>query len=323
MKIIALMPVRNEAWVLPHSLACLSAFCDVVLVNDQNSEDESREICRRFPKVVLLESSERLICEEARWQLLDAARDYDGCNVLWCTDADELMAPGMATQFFDTRRDELKPGTVVECLYFHLWNRADRYRRAGYPYAPYWKQIGLRDDLHMDYSRSRRLPLHEPRVPLDGAVGTLRATDLPVLHLQWLLAERNQMKQAWYRCREWLDGAKTAAAINASYSVTLPDPRVQTEGVPAQWVQDITFPDLAVDREHSWQERDILGWFDEHTPEFFKPLEIWHVTTLREAFRRHARRRPRPDRSYVPSWPARVRSLAGRVVGAARRRLLV
>ena len=71
MKIIALMPVRNEAWVLPHSLACLSAFCDVVLVNDQNSEDESREICRTFPKVVLLESSERLICEEARWQLLD------------------------------------------------------------------------------------------------------------------------------------------------------------------------------------------------------------------------------------------------------------
>jgi hypothetical protein len=51
MKIIALMPVRNEAWVLPHSLACLSAFCDVILVNDQSSEDESREICRRFPKV--------------------------------------------------------------------------------------------------------------------------------------------------------------------------------------------------------------------------------------------------------------------------------
>ena len=48
MKIIALLPVRNEAWMLPHSLACLSAFCDVVLVSDQDSEDESREICRAF-----------------------------------------------------------------------------------------------------------------------------------------------------------------------------------------------------------------------------------------------------------------------------------
>lgn len=321
MKIIALMPVRNEAWVLPHSLACLSAFCDVVLVNDQNSEDGSREICRRFPKVVLIESSERLVCEEARWQLLDAARDYDGCNLLWCTDADELLSPRLATQFFESRRDELTPGTVVESLYYHLWNRADRYRTSGYPYAPYWKQLGLVDDRHMDYSRANRLPLHEPRVPLDGAVGVLRATDLPVLHLQWLLSERNQMKQAWYRCREWLDGAKTAAAINAFYAVALPDPRIQTDVLPPAWVQDVTFPDLAVDREQSWQERDVLGWFNERTPEFFEPLEIWHVATLRELFRRHAGREPRPDRSYVPSWPARAQRFGRRVYHAARRRL--
>ena len=39
------------------------------------------------------------------------------------------------------------------------------------------------------------------------AVDRLRA-DVPVLHLQWLIAERNQMKQAWYRCRELLDGAQ-------------------------------------------------------------------------------------------------------------------
>ena len=103
MKIIALLPVRNEAWVLPHSLACLSAFCDVVLVSDQNSEDESREICRRFPKVVLLESAESRVCEEVRWQLLDAARDFDGYNLLWCTDADELLSPRLATHWSQTQ----------------------------------------------------------------------------------------------------------------------------------------------------------------------------------------------------------------------------
>ena len=96
MKIIGLVPVRNEAWVLPHSLASLSGFCDVVIVSDQSSDDRSREICRTFPKVVLLESAERRISTQVRWQLLDAARDYDGCNLLWCTDADELVAPRAA-----------------------------------------------------------------------------------------------------------------------------------------------------------------------------------------------------------------------------------
>ena len=55
MKIIALLPVRNEAWVLRHALACLSGFCDVVLVSDQQSDDGSREICTGFPKVRLIE----------------------------------------------------------------------------------------------------------------------------------------------------------------------------------------------------------------------------------------------------------------------------
>ena len=56
MKVIALMPVRNEAWVLEHSLRCLSGYCDVILVADQDSEDASREICRGFPRVTVLET---------------------------------------------------------------------------------------------------------------------------------------------------------------------------------------------------------------------------------------------------------------------------
>jgi hypothetical protein len=96
---------------------------------------------------------------------------------------------------------------------------------------------------------------------------------------------------------------------------------VPTVGVPSEWVTDVTMPDLAIDREPSWQERDILAWFDDRTPEFFEPLEIWHIARLRAAFERRTGRRPRPDRSYVPSWPQRARTFGRRVVGAARRRL--
>ena len=197
MKIIGLVPVRNEAWVLPHSLASLSGFCDVVIVSDQSSDDESRQICRTFPKVVLLESSECRISTQVRWQLLDAARDYDGCNLLWCTDADELIAPRAARDFFNARSGGLTPGTVVECTYLHLWHSAGRYREYDWRYGPHFKPLALVDDRRMDYDRSRPLSIHEPRVPLDGASGTLRAADVRVLHLQWLLAERTQMRQAW------------------------------------------------------------------------------------------------------------------------------
>ena len=321
MKIVALVPVRNEAWVLPHSLASLSGFCDVIIVSDQNSEDESREICRRFPKVVLLESGEALISERVRWQLLDAARAYDdGGNLLWCTDADELVAPRAVREFVESHRRELTAGTVVECTYVHPWHSAARYRVYDWRYAPHFKPLALVDDRRMDYDRSRPNPIHEPRVPLQGAANVIQAPQIQVLHLQWLLPTRTQMRQAWYRCKELIDG-KPARAINEYYAGTLPDRNARTAEIPREWTEGLTFPDLAVDREPSWNEREILAWFDARTPAFFEAVEIWHIPALRDAFERQVGRPPRPDLSYRPSWPARARHFGRRVAAAARRRL--
>ena len=320
MKIIGLVPVRNEAWVLPHSLASLSGFCDIIIVSDQNSDDESREICRRFPKVLLLESTECRISTQVRWQLFDAARGYDGCNLMWCTDADELVAPAASREFFATRRDDLTPGTIVECMFIHPWHSPTRYREYHWGYAPHFKALAFVDDRRMDYDRSRPNSIHEPRVPIDSARSVLRAGELHVLHLQWLLAGRTQMRQAWYRCRELLDG-KPALAINESYATTLPDSGIHTVEMPASWAEGLTFPDLAIDREQSWNERDILAWFDQHGPEFFERLEIWHIPVLRQAFVRRVGRRPRPDRSYRPPWPVRAALFGRRLAAAVRRRL--
>ena len=44
---------------------------------------------------------------------------------------------------------------------------------------------------------------------------------------------RNQMKQAWYRCIDFMDKRMTAAEVNAFYSVTLRELYVHTEPVPA------------------------------------------------------------------------------------------
>jgi hypothetical protein len=320
MRTIALLPVLNEAWVLPHTLACLSAFCDVIIVNDQRSDDRSREICQTFPKVIVLEAKESQISTRARWALLDAARSYDGDNLLWITDADELVSPGAVRRFVELHRGALVPGTVIECSYVHLWTTAGCYRHRSSKYGPQWKPIAFVDDRRMDYDRSLVRSIHEPRVP-PGGISSLRAEDVHVLHLQWLLPERTQFRQAWYRCHEWMDHERTAAEINEAYFATLPEDRVPTLEVPVSWTEGLTFPDFSIDREPSWSERDILAWFDTHTPEFFEPLEIWHLSSLERAFRRHAGRRPRPDRSYRPPWRIRALQFGRRAVAAARRRL--
>jgi hypothetical protein len=321
MKIIAMVPVRNEAWVLPHSLACLSGFCDVILVSDKGSDDRTREVCRTFPKVVVLDAGPDSRIREQRWQLLDAARDYDGSNLLWSNDADEVLSPRVMNGFLARRRAALVPGTVVACRFYTLWNSVATYRDDTSHYRPYWNRLGFVDDRRADYDRSAAAPLHEPRIPAGDELPVINADELAMLHLQWMIPDRNQIKQAWYRCREWLDGGKSAAVINEFYSVTFPVPRADTSAVPREWVADLTLPDAAADREPGWHQRDIFAWFDQYGVEHFEPLEIWHVPQLRDEFRRRTGRRPKPDRSYIPSWPSLARRFASRVFRAAQRRI--
>jgi hypothetical protein len=321
MKTIALLPVKNEAWVLEHTLSCLSAFCDVILVNDQQSTDGSRDIGKRFPKVVWIDSPESRICEQARWQLWDVAREYDGDNLLWCTDADELVSPVHLRSALESRSDTPRRGVVVDALYCHFWNSPDRYRAGLGAYAPYWKAVAIVDDRRLDYDRSRALPLHEERVPIATTTARLRAEDAPVLHLQWLLPNRSQIRQAWYRCREWLQRERTAAVINRFYSTTLPRWHVPTTAVPREWLEGLTLPGTDIDREPSWQQAEVFGWFDARGIELFEPLEIWHVPMLRDEFKRRTGRTPRPDRSYREPFAKRARTFSRHALNAVKRTL--
>jgi hypothetical protein len=320
MKVIGLMPVRNEAWVLRHSLSCLSGFCDVVFVHDQSSEDESREICRDFPKVQLITSDEADICERARFALLDAARGYDGHNLLWFNDADELVSPSSLRRFL-AASGSLEPSTVVECLFYTLWKTSRRYRNDFTLYRPHMKSMAFVDDRSADYDRSTDFPLHVPRVPIEHPLRTVTATEVRVLHLQWVVWERNQMKQAWYRCSELLNHNKPPAEINALYSITFDAMGIKTTAVPPAWVEDVTFPHVSVNRESSWHEREILSWFDQYGVERFELLELWHIPALRREFLRRTGRRPWPDRSYQPRWTIRLRKSVRAAARALKLRL--
>ena len=322
MKTIALLPVKNEAWVLEYTLGCLSAFCDVILINDQQSEDASKSIAARFPKVVWIDSPDSKICEQARWQLWDVARQYDGNNLLWCTDADELLSPPRIRAFLEKTAPTLAPGTILDALYCHVWNGRENYRTGLGLYAPHYKAVAIVDDRRQNYDRSRALPLHEERVPVAPGATRIAITDPPLLHLQWLLPKRSQMRQAWYRCREWMQKERTALEINEAYSGTLPEWHVPTARMPAEWLEGLTLPGEDVDDQPTWQQADILRWFDERGVEYFEPLEIWHVEVLRDEFRRRTGRRPQPERSYTEPLPQRLSSFGGRVLRAIKRRVI-
>jgi hypothetical protein len=118
-----------------------------------------------------------------------------------------------------------------------------------------------------------------------------------------------------------MDGRSTAGDINGRYAITMAPLFARTTAVPAEWLEGVTLPGEHLDGEPSWHEAEMVGLFDLHGIEFFEPLEIWYLPSLRAEFRRRTGRNPRPDRSHIRPMPARLRRFGARVFGALKRRV--
>jgi Glycosyl transferase family 2 len=193
--VICVMPVKNEAWILPRSLAAASLWADRIIVADQGSTDGSREIARSFPKVTLLANRSPHYSERERQQfLLEAARQFPEPRVIFALDADEILAgtwrdnpewaqilssaAGTAVRF---PKAELLPGM-----------RAYGVHRGGDPVH------GLVDD----GTRHLGVEIHSPRLPIPDPRRMIRPKSLWLLHFKATDVARNEAKHRWYQCWE-------------------------------------------------------------------------------------------------------------------------
>ena len=134
-KIICLMPARNEADLLPITLNILSQYCDAIIIADQMSNDGSREIYKRFPKVKVIDNPRQGHSNQVRWDLLEAARNFSGNNFLLTLDADEYMPPALFNEFFKSH--DFNVGESFRFPWIQLWKSINYYNDSGVWYRNY------------------------------------------------------------------------------------------------------------------------------------------------------------------------------------------
>jgi hypothetical protein len=279
-RIIAMMPVRNEAWILNRTLQTLSEIADVIIVADQGSTDGTTDILRRFPKVVLTENPYVTHTTLIRARLLDIARQYDGENLLLFTDADEIVSANVLDDGTLRELRELRPGTAIEVELVNLWRGTTTWRDDGSPWAGRWMQIAFRDDRQVGYGDPEHAADHNPRVP--ACRMHRRVEELKLLHFQFVIFERMLAKQRWYRALETYErGVEHADQINLYYCRTSDERSLQVTPVRAKWFKGWT--DRGVELDHFdrsglyWQELEVLRFFGERGPSYFSGIDIWDV----------------------------------------------
>ena len=283
MKIVALLPFKNEAQFLGAYCSSLTGIVDAIVAIDDGSTDNSSEVLReKSPVPVCIENSdstEDWSVDKIRQQLLDAGRDVGGTHFV-CLDADEAF-----TGQFKNRAKEimarLEPGQKIQMQWLAMWKSVTHYRDDTSVWSNNYKDFIFFDKKGQDYSSAY---LCEPRTPGPSNENTLLKLNSKygaVFHYQFSDFDNFQMKQAWYRCRELVSGKKILD-INQKYSITLDEPNVFVRPAEEEWKDGINFP-MVTYRKNSkdtWHYHEIIRLFDEHGIKSFYPLKIWHIPEL-------------------------------------------
>jgi glycosyltransferase involved in cell wall biosynthesis len=303
MKIVALMPVKNESWVLKSSLKSLSTVVDEIIVFDDNSDENYEDIFSQLSKVKVFKGGDCDIVNMSskRKKLLELGRVSGGTHFVWL-DADELFSDVFLTNF-SLYIKKMVPGQKMMMKWIFLCDKKS-YRCDGV-FSDLYKDFIVYDDGVAEFEDKK---LSEGRTPGNNSNPIIvNPRDGVVLHLQYMNKDRNDFKQAWYRCLELIDGKRGARRINNTYAIAANSEKWRKNILPknfeSKFLDDIN-PETSDD---NWYFKELLTFFDKYGIEFFEPLQIWDIKKLQDEFKKRVGREPLSK--IFPKWLVSLNNL--------------
>ena len=286
MKIIALIPVKNEEWCLEYCLKSLS-FVDQIIAIDDNSTDSTLNILKKYNcTVISLDTKTKIGWKEydIRKKLLESAREHEATHVI-AIDADESCSNAFqknARSIFE----KLKPGQSLELEWLNLCSKKT------YKKPEIFKTFVFCDDKKSVYKEGF---IGIPRVP-QTEIKPVRIYDNNLIfHYQFIDIERCKYKQAWYMISEFLNKNKSAYRINNMYK--------HTKELKCDEINDVNKQPKIIPQINSnniWQKTKIWNKINEYGIRYFEPLDIWHIKEFEDMFIKEMGRKPKPK--TFPKW---------------------
>lgn len=288
MKIVGLMPVRNEAWCLGFTLRVALKWCDQVVLLLHACTDQSLQIVADIQSEVtdrvsfFVEPAEQWNEMKHRQQMLEGARCEHAATNIAIVDADEFITANLLDEIRGRVACAL-PGQMIELpgyntrevpgsamlgtsLYYHsngVWG--NRWFATAFRDSPglHWAgdRFHHREPFGCGWNRWRPIP--------QGCGGTV--------HLWGASERRLRAKHALYRITERLRWPqKSPADIERLYSLaTLPREPWTFHPIPADWLEPYgdLMQYLDINAE-PWQEQEVRSVLEAHGREKFRGLDL-------------------------------------------------
>lgn len=192
--ILGLMRIKNESRWIDRSIRSFMPLCEQVLVFDDHSTDDTREICRSIPGVTVFESPFQGLNEslDKNWLLSQASRLKPDWVCFW--DGDEILAPGHQAALEKAMRG---PHGCLSLRIIYLWND-ERTMRSDGVYGDFHRESVFRPNGSRFVSMPGVANFHCGNVPRGNRINRRVLHDVHLLHTGYLHREDRERKFAWY-----------------------------------------------------------------------------------------------------------------------------
>ena len=261
MKVIGILPFKNEERFLPTYLSNVQPVCDEIIAIDDHSTDNSRQIMEDAGVIVKgYDETEKLkggwTCGLIRQHLFNYAREAGGTHFV-CLDADETFT----SNFVPIARDimsQLEPGEKVHMQWLALWKSYTAYRDDYTVWSRNFKDFIVADHPDLDYSYGYMCEGRTIGPNNDNTLRTLEVEHGAVLHYQFACFNNFLLKQVWCQVGELVQqGPSALASINAKYSICYQDDNVGMRTMPNEWIAGIPEPPVP-NFDPEWEEEKLL-----------------------------------------------------------------
>jgi len=278
MKIVAIMPARNEDWVLGLSARALLRWVDELVILDHCSTDgslgEVMRLTMEFRGRVFWIVEQDPIWEEMRHRqrLLDGARKREATHVV-TIDADEVVSANLVPHMRDIVAD-IPPGHVLQLPWITCRDSIYQQHRpgSGEIWAQQHASAAFVDDPRFHWQQRNGYDFHQ-RAPMglpERPFQPVKHVGGGILHLQYSIRRRLLWKQYLYCLTEKLrwPGREPVSEIRKRYAWSVYGAPTRPESgvpsfdlceVPAEWWEGYAdlMKYLHLDAE-PWQRAECL-----------------------------------------------------------------
>lgn len=286
MKIITVLPVKNDAWFIEKAALSLSMWADHVMIFDESSTDGSEQI---YKKLELIQNIEiirnrpkfNFNSPDLRNYMLKAARKFDGNNLIIEMHADEIMSAKILDPLIRNKLlDELKPGDAVMLPWTTLWKYPTLYRNDNSVWTNNNCWFGYVDDRLAEFTGP---VFHGPRAPENFLNNKKTISELEVIHYQFVNLSNERSKQALYQIFERNHyPERNVEWINKRYAVAFDERKLGVDQIASEiimpWVDHgIPLLEEYSDSDLNWRDVEVLKNFDRYGIDRYKNLNIWYI----------------------------------------------